>query len=115
MGRSILTRLSAAAVAAYFLCAAILLPDLDAVLFHGVLGEEETRTHIEATGNPGCHAENCVLGAILPQGPRSGGFSPDITRLSDSADLILPGAAAMVDRSPAGTCFSRAPPSTSVS
>ena len=88
-------------MAVYFLCAAILLPELDALVFHGAPAQE-SRVHIEATGTAACHAESCVLGATLPRGQRSQDFSPDIARLSDPATLTPPAVSGFAVRPPPG-------------
>jgi hypothetical protein len=101
-------------MAAYFLCAAILLPELDALVFHGAPAQE-SRVHIEATGTATCHAESCVLGANLPRGQRSEDLSPDIARLSAPAALTPTAVSSFADRTPPGTCTPRAPPTISAS
>jgi hypothetical protein len=114
MGRSILTRLRAALLAASFFCVAIVVPDLDAALFHGI-SQDESRPHVEATGAEGCHAESCVLGAVLPQGQTSGGFKPDLVKLSESWSVPNVGNTTAADRTPHGSLDSRAPPLISIS
>ena len=114
MGRSTLTRLRAAVMAACFLCAGIVFPDLDAVLFHGV-SQEDSRPHVETTDSAACHAESCVLGAVLPQGQKSGTVKADFERLLDPADLSQPSIVSISDRTPSGNTDSRAPPVASVS
>lgn len=101
-------------MAACFLCAGVVLPDLDAALFHG-LNQEESKPHIEATGAEGCHGESCVLGAVLPQGQRSSSIRTDLTKLSEITANLPSSAASISDRTPAGSPDSRAPPVLTVS
>lgn len=115
MGQTVLARLRAAVLSACFICAGIILPDLDALWFHGVRSQEEARPHVEAAGSESCHAEKCVLGASLPQGQRAGGGHPDFNRLDDPPTVVPPFAAAISDRTPSGTSDSRAPPAALVS
>ena len=100
---------------ACFLCAGIILPDLDAVLFHGAPNHEESKPHVEATESGSCHAENCVLGAVLPQGQKSNTSAGDLSKLLEPTLLLLPRFAAISDRTPSGSSDSRAPPVLTVS
>jgi hypothetical protein len=114
MGRSALSRLRAAVLTACFLCAGIVFPDLDAALFHGI-SQEDSRPHVETAGSAACHAESCVLGAVLPQGQQSSGVRADLEKLVESAALALPSVVSISDRTPSGNTDSRAPPAISVS
>jgi hypothetical protein len=109
------SRLRAAIMAVCFLCAGVVLPDLDAVLFHGVRSQDESRPHVESTGAETCHAEKCVLGAGLPQGQKSSDLPSDFTRFDDPAVLLQPFSASISDRTPSGASDSRAPPAAPVS
>jgi hypothetical protein len=115
MGRSVLSRLRAAVMVACFLSAGIVLPDLDAIWFHGTRGQVESRPHVEATGSDSCHAEKCVLGAGLPRSQVSNGDLTEFTRFDELAAPFLPFAPSIPDRTPSGSSHSRAPPSSSVS
>ena len=101
-------------MAACFLCAGIVFPDLDAALFHGV-SQQDSRPHVETTGSTTCHAENCVLGAVLPQGQKSSGVKADLEKLLEPAALSFPPVVSISDRTPSGNSDSRAPPAASVS
>jgi len=104
-----LPRINAAILGVFFLCASIVLPDLDAMLYHGVLSQQETQSHVEAAGNPSCHAENCVLSAVSIQLHRAGAFY-SLERQAPASDLPRPVDPSVPSFSPAGTCCSRAPP-----
>ena len=114
MGRTALSRFRAAVMAACFLCAGIVFPDLDAALFHG-LSQEDNRPHVETAGSGACHAENCVLGAVLPQGQKSSGMRAELEKLVEPAALSLPPVVSISDRTPSGSTDSRAPPAVSFS
>ena len=114
MSGAVLNRVRAAVMAACFLCAGIIFPDLDAALFHGIT-QEDSRPHVETTGSAACHAESCVLGAVLPQGQKSSTVKADLERLLEAAALSLPSIVSISDRTPTGSPDSRAPPAVSVS
>ena len=110
MGRTILSRIAAAATAAYFLCAAIILPDLDALIFHGVEHQGNSQTHIETSGTPSCHAENCVLGAMATQIKHTGLLATKLARIAETASSPVHPAQLSLDNGPTGPSRSRAPP-----
>jgi hypothetical protein len=62
------SRVTATLLAALFLGGAGGASDLDAFLFHHVGAGALFAPHVEAAGNPGCHAEHCVLALRLASG-----------------------------------------------
>jgi hypothetical protein len=69
MSTTALTRATALALAALFLGGVGGASDLDAFLFHRAGAVVATEAaHLETAGNPGCHAERCVLALRLANG-----------------------------------------------
>ena len=63
------SRATALGLAALFLGGAGGASDLDALLFHGRGSAVVANVpHVEATGNPNCHAERCALALRLANG-----------------------------------------------
>lgn len=85
-------------------------PLADGLVAHG--GPASALHHIEAAGDPGCHAAACVLDA--PGAPHSPAVPPvggaPITQLAVAAPARL--ATQHLDRPDTGPLGSRAPPST---
>src|SRR5215207_5741777 len=102
MKGSLSKRLHAAVMAVFFICAGIILPDLDAVIFHGASSQESSRSHVEAAGSGSCHAERCVLGAVLPQGQKAGTTLSSIAKFFEHSVQVLPATDTISDRSPSG-------------
>lgn len=110
MVRSLVLRFGSALLAAFFVCGGFVLPDIDAVLFHGVSSQQESRPHVESKGYAGCHAESCVLGTVSTQGPASGCRSPGFARPLPPVTAGFVSQVFIPSNAPSGLCGSRAPP-----
>ncbi|MGH7657129.1 MAG: hypothetical protein ACREL6_02765 [Gemmatimonadales bacterium] len=86
-------------------------PLMDAALEHRASTHEEGRVHIEAAGNPLCHAESCILG-LAAAGSRqvTGVTAPSLTVVIS----VVPGTPEIQHSPPRpvakGIHLSRAPP-----